>query len=449
MGGRPRAVKTGSAGAATQTQTIMCINSGSSSLKFHLYEMGACDGSGVGPGGTAGPGGGFCDGGGASTQGLSEELLARGAVEGIGQGEGRLWFVDGAGEPLAEQELVDVQHEYAIEQALAILSRKDLPSIEAIGHRVVHGGPNHFVPEVLTPELIEDLRRHTAWAPLHMPASLRVIEALQIRRPRLPQVACFDTAFHEQMPEIARRLPLPRRFFDQGVHKYGFHGLSYEYVLGVLGDRAKGRVVIAHLGNGASMAACLHGRPMETTMGMTPLGGFMMGTRTGDLDPGVPLYLVRECGYDDKTLEQLLDKESGLKGVSGESADMRTLLDLRTGGHEAAAQAVDMYCYQARRTIGSLAAVIGGLDLLVFTGGIGERAAPVRALICEGLEHLGLELDPAENEMHAETISDAAARCEVMVVPTNEDVMIARHTYSLLFGGAPAGGAEIPQGGRS
>ena len=436
MGGRPGAKKIESEGPATETQTVMCINSGSSSLKFHLYEMGACGRSDVGPGGIAGPGGGARD------LGLSEELLARGAVEGIGQGEGYLWFVDGAGEPLAEQELADVQHERAIEQALALLSRKDLPSIEAIGHRVVHGGPNHFAPEVLTPELVDDLRRHTAWAPLHMPAGLRVIEALQTQRPALPQVACFDTAFHAQMPEIARRLPLPRRFFDQGVRKYGFHGLSYEYVLDALGDRAKGRVVIAHLGNGASMAACLDGRPMETTMGMTPIGGFMMGTRTGDLDPGVPLYLVRECGYDDKTLEQLLDKESGLKGVSGETADMKTLLGLRAGGHEAATQAVEMYCYQARKTIGSLTAVLGGLDLLVFTGGIGEKAALVRALICRDLEYLGVKLDPAENEIHAETISDDCSLCAVRVVPTNEDVMIARHTYSLVFGGAAAGGAE-------
>jgi len=281
-----------------------------------------------------------------------------------------------------------------------------------------------------------------------MPASLRVIEALEVQRPGLPQVACFDTAFHASMPEIARRLPLPRHFFEQGVHKYGFHGLSYEYVLGALGSQAGGRVVVAHLGNGASMAACQDGRPMETTMGMTPLGGFMMGTRTGDMDPGVPLYLVREHGYDDKTLERLLDKESGLKGVSGETADMKTLLELRSHGHEAAAQAVAMYCYQARKTIGSLAAALGGLDHLVFTGGIGEKAAPVRALICEGLEFLGIELDAASNEVHAETISVPTGSCTVKVVPTNEDLMIARHTYSLVFGSTTAAAAEPPEGGR-
>lgn len=405
----------------SETQTILCINSGSSSLKFHLYEMGGATPRGSG---YYGAGGGRC-----------EELLARGAVEGIGQGEGRLWFVDHGGQPFAERSFVEVDHEHAIEQALDALSGKDLPSIEAIGHRVVHGGPNHLAPELLTKELIADLRGHTAWAPLHMPASLRVIDCLLAQRPGVPQVACFDTAFHARLPENARRLPLPRRFFDQGVYRYGFHGLSYEYVLGVLGDHAAGRVVLAHLGNGASMVACLDGRPLDTTMGMTPLGGFMMGTRSGDMDPGVLLYLVRECGYDDKSLERLLDKESGLKGVSGVTSDMETLLGLRAAGHPAAAQAVEMFSYQARKTVGSLAAVLGGLDLLVFTGGIGENAAAVRALICEGLGHLGIRLDPAKNEANAECVTTDDATCAVRIVHTNEEVMIARHTYALVFGG--------------
>jgi acetate kinase len=188
---------------------------------------------------------------------------------------------------------------------------------------------------------------------------------------------------------------------------------------------------------------------METTMGMTPMGGFMMGTRTGDLDPGVPLYLMREGGYDDSALEHLLDQESGLKGVSGETGDMKTLLELMAGGHEAAAQAVEMYCYQARKTIGSLAAVLGGVDLLVFTGGIGEKAAPVRALICDSLGHLGIRLEPSRNDVNDEVISGNPAQCVVMVVPTNEDLMIARHTYSLVFGGAPDAGVRSFQGGGS
>lgn len=402
----------------SHTQTILCINSGSSSLKFYLYEMGPGDGRRV------------------------EELLARGSVEGIGQGEGRLWFVDAEGKPFAERALDDVEHEPAIQQALAALSDRELPSIEAIGHRVVHGGPSHLAPELLTGELIDDLREHTAWAPLHMPAALRVIGALSDQRPGVPQVACFDTGFHGRMPEISRRLPLPRYLYDQGIHKYGFHGLSYEYVLSVLGPRAKGRVVMAHLGNGASMAACIDGRPLETTMGMTPLGGFMMGTRSGDLDPGVLLYLLRERGYDDRTLEQLLDKESGLKGVSGGVADMETLLGLRAAGDAAATQAVEMFCYQGRKTIGSLAAVMGGIDLLVFTGGIGENAVAVRALMCDRLQHLGIALDPAKNTAGAEVVSIADAPCTVRIVRTNEELMIARHTYTLVFGAdADASGA--------
>ena len=405
----------------SDTQTVMCINSGSSSLKFHLYEMGP----------------------GAPEVGADPlaQLLARGAVEGIGQSEGRLWFVDQDGTPFADRQLRDVRYGHAVEQALAALSAKELPSVEAIGHRVVHGGPNHVAPELVTDELVADLRAHIAWAPLHMPATLLVIKALRRRRPGTPQVACFDTAFHARMPEIARRLPLPRHFFDEGVRKYGFHGLSYEYVVGVLGERVKGRVVIAHLGNGASMSACLDGLPLETTMGMTPLGGFMMGTRTGDMDPGVLLYLARERRYTSRRLEQLLDKDSGLKGVSGTTADMETLLRLRTEGDPAATQAVDMFCYQAGKTIGSLAAALGGLDLLVFTGGMGENAAQVRALVCARLGHLGITLDPAKNEAALECVSADGTPCSVMVVHTNEDLMIARHTYRTVFGAELQGGS--------
>jgi acetate kinase len=399
-----------------ETQTVMCINSGSSSLKCHVYEMGLSD------------------------KGQSEQLLARGAVEGIGQGKGRVWFVDGEGTSFVDRLLEEVQCEDAVEQALTALSNKNLPSIEAIGHRVVHGGPNHLTPRMITPGIMDELQEYVAWAPLHMAVSLRVIEALSTQRPGLPQVACFDTGFHAQMPEVARRLPLPRKFFEQGIYKYGFHGLSYEYVLGALGKDAGGRLVMAHLGNGASMAACQDGKPIDTTMGMTPLGGFIMGTRTGDIDPGVMLYLSREWGYDAGTLERLLDKESGLKGVSGETADMETLLELRATGNVGAAMAVEMFCYQARKTIGSLAAALGGLDQLVFTAGIGENAPLIRALICRGLEYLGIELDPAKNKAHAWTISTDESRCRVFVVPTNEDLMIARHTYMLVFGGGlPAG----------
>jgi acetate kinase len=395
----------------SETQTIMCINGGSSSLKFHLYEMGL------------------------SGTGQSEQLLAQGAVEGIGQEKGRIWFADGAGKSVVDRLLDDVEYEGAVEEALVVLADNSLPSVEAIGHRVVHGGPEYHSPRMITPSVMSDLQDHVAWAPLHMPITLRVIEAMEAQRPGLPQVACFDTGFHARMPSVARRLPLPAKFYEQGICRYGFHGLSYEYVLSALGKDAGGRLVMAHLGNGCSMAACLDGKSVDTTMGMTPLGGFMMGTRSGDLDPGVLLYLMREWGYDDETLERLLDKESGLKGVSGQTADMEGLLEARAAGNASAALAIEMFCYQARKTIGALAAALGGLEKLVFTAGIGENAPLIRALICQGLDHLGIEIDPAKNREHAWSISTEQSRCRVFVVPTNEDLMIARHTYRLVFGG--------------
>jgi len=411
------------------TQTILCINTGSSSIKFHLYEMGPP----VLAPGLPGPGL-------ASLSALParpcryEELLAKGAVEGAGQEEGRLWFADAQGEVLADKQLVRVGQEEAVLEALAVLSASNLPSIEAIGHRVVHGGPERFAPERVTQELLDYLRAHSAWAPLHIPVSLRVMEALRRERPDLPQVACFDTAFHVLMPEVARRLPLPRRFYDQGVYKYGFHGLSYEYLLSVLGERALGRLIMAHLGNGASMVACRDGVAVDTTMGMTPIGGIVMGTRPGDLDPGVLLYLLRDQGFDLESLEKLLNKESGLRGVSGQTSDMHILLERSAQGDRGAALAVNMFAYTARKAVGALAAVLGGLDCLVFSGGIGENAAVVRALICEGLQHLGLELDADKNKAGEKIISTDDSRCLAMVIPTNEEIVIARHTFALVFG---------------
>lgn len=284
--------------------------------------------------------------------------------------------------------------------------------------------------------LLEDLRRLIPYAPLHLPAEIQGIEAVAARFPELPQVACFDTAFHRRMPELAQRFPLPRNFWDEGLRRYGFHGLSYEYIVDQIGATALGRAVIAHLGNGASMTAVKAGQPLETTMGFTPTGGFMMGTRTGDLDPGLLIHLLTQ-GYDASTLEQLVNDQSGLLGVSGISPDMKTLLDRRE--HDAhAAEAIDMFCYQLRKTIGALTAALGGLDTLVFTGGIGEHAAPVRWEVCQGLAYLGIQLDSQQNERHAPVISSAKSQRMVRVVPTNEDLMIARHTHMLLFSTRPA-----------
>ena len=382
---------------------VLCINGGSSSLKFAIYQVGE-----------------------------TERLTAYGAVEAIGEEKTTLWVQNGDGSRLEERSLGTIDHEGAVKAALEALDSPGLHPFDAAGHRLVHGGPLHEAPEKVTPELIADLQRLVPLAPLHLPTEIQVIQAVTRHYPLLPQVVCFDTAFHRRMPELAQRLPLPRALWDEGIHKYGFHGLSYEYVLSALSEVGRGRVIIAHLGNGASMVALTDGRPLDTTMGLTPIGGLMMGRRPGDLDPGVLLYLVAQKGYDASRLERLLDQESGLIGVSGISGDMKTLLDAAPREPHAA-QAVDMFCYQARKTVGALAAVLGGLDLLVFTGGIGERAAPVRAGICHGLEHLGIQIDVAKNSAHADVISREDSNCVVRVVHTNEDLMIARHTQAALL----------------
>jgi len=272
------------------------------------------------------------------------------------------------------------------------------------------------------------------FAPLHMPAEILGIDAVSGQYPELGQVACFDTAFHRDIPEIARRLPMTRTLWHEGVFRYGFHGLSYEYIVAALGNDVRGRFIVAHLGNGASMAALRDGNSVDTTMGFTPTGGLMMGTRSGDLDPGILIYLMEEKGYDANQFNKLLNHRSGLLGVSGISSDMKTLLE-KSASEPHAAQAIDMYCYHARKAIGALSAVLGGLDGLVFTGGIGERAAPVRAMICEGLGYLGIHVDREKNAQHDGIISPETSACTVRVIPTNEDMVIARHTRRLLFPG--------------
>jgi acetate kinase len=253
--------------------------------------------------------------------------------------------------------------------------------------------------------------------------------------PAVPQVACFDTAFHSRMPRVARLYALPRRLAEEGIIRYGFHGLSYEYVMEELRrlepEAAAGRVVVAHLGNGASMAAVRGGVGVDTTMGFTPTGGLVMGTRSGDLDPSVPLYLLGERGLTPAEVSDLLNKQAGLQGVSGTSADMRDLLD-REPDDRRAAEAVALFCYQAKKFLGALAAALGGLDALVFTGGIGEHSATVRERVCEGLEFLGIRLDPDRNGAHSPVISSDATAVTVRVVPTDEDLMVARHTRRLI-----------------
>ena len=378
---------------------ILCLNCGSSSLKFSIYSV--------------------------SDEG--ESLRDRGSVEGIGLGTGDLEIRDERGTALLKSGDGSSDHDGALHLLLDALRERGFSEVDAAGHRVVHGGPHRTGPARIDSALLDELQARVPLAPLHLPQELRVIEATAARWPALPQVACFDTAFHRRMPEIAQRFPLSRRLFDEGVRRYGYHGLSYEYVWQALGEDARGRVIIAHLGHGSSLLALRDGQPIDTTMGFSPSGGVMMGTRSGDLDPGVLLHLLDQ-EWDGARLARLVNREAGLLGVSGLSADMRRLLELRElDAH--ADQAVTMFCRSVRRAIGALAAELGGLDLLVFTGGIGERAPAVRREICQGLEHLGVL--PGED---GEPRSSDGAPCSVRVVPTNENLMIARQTWNLLFG---------------
>ena len=382
------------------TPVVLCLNAGSSSLKFSVWD--------------------------------DEKSLGEGEVEGIGRPEAFAWLQT-PGAPPRRLPGHWTDHGEATASVFTLLGEHALPAPAGVGHRLVHGGRRHAAPERVTPTLIAELRALIPLAPLHLPSGLAGVEAVAARFPALPQAVCFDTAFHRDLPEIARRLPLPRDLADTaGIQRFGFHGLSYEYVVEWLGAAGRGRVVIAHLGSGASMAAVREGRAVDTTMGFTPAGGFMMGTRTGDLDPGVLLYLMREKGYDALGLDRLVNKESGLLGVSGTSADMKTLLERRERD-QAAALAVAMFCYQVRKQVGAFAAALGGLDTLVFTGGIGERAAPVRAEICDGLGHLGVRLDPARNAAHTDPLTAPGSGCAVRVVVTREDLMIARHSRAVLF----------------
>ncbi|HZR81075.1 MAG TPA: acetate/propionate family kinase [Candidatus Binatia bacterium] len=402
---------------------VLSVNSGSSSLKLSLDEIGATR--------------------------ADERRLAAGSVDAIGLGESRLALRDAAGRNLRDGASACADHPAAMHALLDALgdagllgdphdtsergaARERQPArLDAAGHRVVHGGSDHVAPERIDDALLEDLRRLTPYAPLHQPAAIACVEAVRERFPSLPQVACFDTAFHRRMPEVAERLPLPSRLWDEGVRRYGFHGLSYEWVVSELGAEALGRAVIAHLGNGASLAAVRDGRSIDTTMGFSPTGGLMMGTRSGDLDPGVLLYLLRERGMSPADVDRVVNHEAGLAGVSGTSSDMRALLAARASDARAAL-AVEMFCWLLRKHVGAMAAALGGMDALVFTGGIGEHAAPVREETCRGLEHLGVRLDRDRNAGHAAVISTPGSSCTVRVVAADEDRMIARHTARTL-----------------
>jgi acetate kinase len=387
--------------------SILTINGGSSSIKFALFE---------------------------AAEPLHPEL--HGKLDRIGLDGTVLTFKDPA---RGREEKIDVPSRDLKAAALFLIDwlekNADFASVQAVGHRVVHG-MKHTQPEVVTQELLDELHRLRPYDPDHLPHEIELIEAFRARHPKLPQLACFDTAFHRTMPRVAKLMPIPRRFVEKGVERYGFHGLSYSYLmeeLARLGDTAakKGRIILAHLGNGASMAAVLDGKSIDTSMGFTPTAGLVMSTRSGDMDPGIAPYLARTEQMSSTQYYEMVNHQAGLLGISETSSDMRDL-QAREADDVRAAEAIAVFCYHAKKWIGSFAAALGGLDTLVFAGGIGENAAPIRARICEGLEFLGLELDADRNAKPEPVISTVKSRVTVRVIRTDEELMIARSLCRML-----------------
>ena len=307
--------------------------------------------------------------------------------------------------------------------------------VTAIGHRIVHG-MDHTEAVLITPPLLRELKKISSYDPDHLPGEIQLIETFRKRHPQLPQVACFDTSFHTGMPRVASMLPIPRRFYEAGIKRYGFHGLSYSYIMEELAridkNTANERIIIAHLGNGASMAAVKAGKSIDTSMGFTPAGGLMMGTRPGDLDPGVAWYMMQKEAMTPGQFNEVINHQSGLLGVSGSSPDMQDLLEKESTDIKAK-EAIDLFCYQVKKWIGSFTAVLGGLDALVFTGGIGENAPVIRSRICAGLQFLGIEVDEKRNEQHETAIAEYNSTVPVYVIPANEELMIAKTTIKLQY----------------
>ncbi len=388
---------------------ILCLDAGSSSLKFAVYRSDDTD----------------------------ERRLLRGAAENIGQPSAKFWIEDSTGVRTAEALAVDSPKPAALlESIMAAWAAAGLAAPTAVGHRIVFGGPEHSKPAAVDAQLLTELERYVPFDRLHLPTQLGLVRAVASRLPAVRQVLCFDTAFHHGMPNVAQRIPLPRSVGPL-VRRYGFHGISFEYIVRALGEDGAGRVIIAHLGSGASLAAVRGGKPVDTTMGFSPLGGLMMGTRPGDLDPGVLLYLV-QSGNTASDLEILLSERSGLLGVSDVSGSMETLLGLATT-NDCANEAIELFVYQLCKHVGALVAVLGGLDTFVFTGGIGEHAAHIRALVSARLEHFGMVLEPDANVRNAGVISSAKSRVSLRVVPTDESSIIARHVRETLRGAGTQG----------
>jgi len=369
--------------------------------------------------------------------GKTERLVLKGELGRIGVSRGFLQVKDHDNRELTDQKLNLPDHETALKTFFGWMNgHEEGKDLHAVGHRLVHGGTDHVKPQRVTPALIEDLKQLVPLAPDHLPDEIKALEAVHQLFPDLPQVACFDTAFHRCMPQVAERYALPGSLYQEGLRRFGFHGLSCEYILQELAQEAgapaaSGKLIVAHLGNGASMTAIEAGRSLDTTMGLTPTGGLVMSTRSGDMDPGVIIYLLQEKGMTPEAVNQLVNRQAGLLGASGFSPDMQDLLSQK-GAKPEAALAVDLFCYQARKFTGALAAALGGIDTFVFTGGIGENSAIIRARICEPLEFLGIRLDRALNEGNSPVISRQDSPITVRVMKTNEELMIARHTRALV-----------------
>jgi acetate kinase len=387
---------------------ILTINGGSSSIKFALFEAGDTLRR-------------ILDGG-IERIGLPEATFR---VKGSDQADNFSRSVKAPDHTMAVGLLMDW-----IEQ------RSGRDALAAVGHRVVHGGPKYYKPQRITAEMVTELKTFSPFDPDHMPEEILLTEAFHRRFPDLPQVACFDTAFHHDLPRVAQMLPIPRRYEAQGVRRYGFHGLSYQFLMEELArlarpEVARGRIVLAHLGNGASLAAVHHRKSVDTSMSFTPTAGVPMSTRTGDLDPGLVWYLARTENMSAKDFNDMVNFQSGLLGISETSSDMRDLLEKETQDVRAA-EAVALFCYQVKKWIGSFAAALGGIETLVFSGGIGQNAPAVRARICDGLGFLGIELEEKHNAANAGVISPASSRVVVRVIPTNEEQMIAKTVCQVL-----------------
>jgi len=397
---------------------ILTINGGSSSIKFALFEAGD-----------------------------SLRRILGGGIEQIGRPEAVLRVKGVSEEDTFSRSVPAADHKAAVGSLMDwIESRSGGGPLNAVGHRVVDGGPKYSDPQRIDPAMIDELRALSPFDPDHMPEEILLVEAFQRRFPRLPQVACFDTAFHHDLPRVARLLPIPRRYEAQGVRRYGFHGLSYAFLMEELGrltgaKAAAGRVILAHLGSGASLAAVRDGRSVDTSMAFTPAAGVPMSTRSGDLDPGLVWYLARTEKMSAKQFNEMVNSQSGLLGISETSSDMRELLD-REAQDVRAAEAVALFCYQVKKWIGAFAAALGGLDTVVFAGGIGEHSPTVRARICDGLGFLGIELEEKRNAANEGVISTAVSRVAVRVIRTDEERMIAEAVRRVL--GLGARGSKEP-----